>query len=383
MTEKKRLSRASLVVLVGIPAVAVILVSFGMEIYLRHRRTHIVAERSSQLQKLGLELQDPELLMNYTPKGRRHIPYARVLIKNEILTGRDIPMRTNSLGFRGGEIPSEKRENESRILVLGDSITAAHYLLEEETYVQRIHAHLSPHLPDRRLEVMNGGVEDTGIKEAIDILTESGISAQPDIVVVGFYLNDSRPPWGFPGELRSNGWLRQHSLLVDTLYRNLKLAAWFKKKGKERFEWADMQNRLNWRSDRREFEKLVESAQFDWGAAWQPSAIQIARKHLSRLAELSAEHGFKVAIAVFPVSFQVYSEFLDDTPQRTMESLSKDFGFAFVDLLPELRKLNHIPDLFYDNCHPRPLANDRAGYLIAELLRSRFFQEPRSPLPPK
>ena len=71
---------------------------------------------------------------------------------------------------------------------------------DEETYVKQTASALETAL-GYRVEVINAGVGDTGSQEQIDILEESGLQIQPDIVVLGFYLNDSRPPWGFSGEL--------------------------------------------------------------------------------------------------------------------------------------------------------------------------------------
>ena len=42
-------------------------------------------------------------------------------------------------------------------------------------------------------------------------------ASRPDLVVVAFYLNDSRPPWGFTfsDEVGHPGWLRRHSVAAD------------------------------------------------------------------------------------------------------------------------------------------------------------------------
>ena len=91
---------------------------------------------------------------------------------------------------------------------------------------------------------------DIGLREEIAILEERGLSLSPDVVVVSFYLNDSRPPWGFPGEIGRRGWLRRHSLLAETIYKNLKLRRWINEHGEDRLIWTEAMNRVNWKGDR-------------------------------------------------------------------------------------------------------------------------------------
>jgi len=196
--------------------ILLLLILLGIEVYLRLPETHIVKEERVEL--LSVEL-DAEFLVEYTPRGCRLIPNSRVLIKNHRISHSDIKMEINSLGFRDDEISPEKSEDELRILVLGDSITWASYLPAEETFVERVEEYLRQSFPDRLVEGINAGVGDIGLKEEIAILEERGLAARPDLVVISFYLNDSRPPWGFPGELGSRGWLRRHSLLAETIYK--------------------------------------------------------------------------------------------------------------------------------------------------------------------
>ncbi len=60
---------------------------------------------------------------------------AHVLLRNHGLSHRDIPLRTNELGFRNPPLGDKSRP---RVLFLGDSITMADYLYEEETFVRRV-----------------------------------------------------------------------------------------------------------------------------------------------------------------------------------------------------------------------------------------------------
>jgi lysophospholipase L1-like esterase len=339
----------------------------GLEVYLRRTTTHVVEEHETSVLSRRFLL-STERLIRQTPQGRRLIPNARVVIKNHGTSGRDVHVRINSLGFRDDEIPVVKRPGEARILVLGDSITWGDYIEAEEVYVERMQQQLRRLLPDRPIEVINAGVGDVGLAEEIAILKETGLKVEPDVVMVAFYLNDSRPPWGFSGELGSRGWLRRHSLLAETLYKQLKVAQWLRSGGEDRVRWANARTTLDWKHDRAKLLELASLANFDWGAAWVPSSWELIDRELAELKRLSEENHFKVAIVSFPVSYQVYADFLEDAPQRTMEGKAHALGFAYFDLLPLLRE--HKDDnLYFDHCHPREEANTIIGQAIAEFVQ--------------
>jgi len=351
---------------VAISAILFLLILIGAEVYLRLTETHIVKEKGGAI--LPVEL-DAEFLVEYTSRGRRLIPNARVLIKNHRISRRDIEMKINSLGFRDDEILHEKASDELRILILGDSITWGSYLQAEETFVERAEGYLRQSLPGRSVEVINAGVGDIGLKEEIAILEERGLAVRPDLVIISFYLNDSRPPWGFPGELGRRGWLRRNSLLAETIYKNLKLRNFIKEKGEDRLTWTSAMNEMDWARDRGTFLKLASLARYDWGAAWDENSWGIIERELDRLKLLSAENGFEVAIVAFPVAFQVYADFREDTPQRLIQEQAAGRNFYFLDLLPYLRQYreNH-KDIYYDWCHPTVKTNDFIGKIIADFL---------------
>jgi hypothetical protein len=233
--------------------------------------------------------------------------------------------------------------------------------------VEQIQFQLQEELEPRPVEVINAGVGDIGIKEAVDILSETVGDVEPNIVVVGFYLNDSRPPWGFSGEIGNRGWLRRNSVVADTLYRQFKLRQWVKDKGADRFAWTSRSSDLDWRRDREAFRRLAHLARYDWGSAWLDSSWQIVDGEFLRLRNLADLHRFEVFVVVFPVSFQVYSEFVDDKPQKLLAATATAHGFEHMDLLPLLRQHNDS-NLFFDQCHPRVSTNALIGKAIADQL---------------
>jgi lysophospholipase L1-like esterase len=346
--------------------------ALGAEIYMRCKSTYIIKNIFGSHHRVFIE-SDPNLLIQYTAKGRRLIPNANAVIRNHHLSRRDINVKINSLGFRDNEISAEKKDSEIRILVIGDSITWGDYLQANEVYVERIEYYLNKGCRDKKIEVINAGIGDVGLKEEMDILIDTGLSIYPDIVVVSFYLNDSRPPWGFPEELGYPGWLRRNSILASHLYNKFKLWQWMKEKGMDRFDWIYKQDRLDWRHDQQAFLELADMAKYDWGAAWDSESWMSLGTYFNKLKDLSKENQFKVIVVAFPVVYQIYADFLEDYPQRTLDKIARQNGFYYFDLLSVLRTHNN-EKLYFDQCHPRVKTNDIIGKSIADYVQQEILR---------
>ena len=347
-----------------------------LEAWVRAHSTRVVAVRAS-----GPFIEsDPELLINYTPKGRRLVPGAHVRILKHRLSGLDIDMQINSLGFRARELSARKSPEEFRVLVLGDSITWGDYLPADEVYVERAERLLNPSPDGRRVELINAGVGDIGTREEMDILEESGLASHPDLVVVGFYLNDSRPPWGFAGELGRPGWLRRHSALAAEIFRAWRLQRWAKEQGEPRWGWIYAVDQIQWQKDPAALERLAWLARYDWGAAWQPESWATVDKELIHLRNMAGRHRFRVLVVAFPVRFQVETDFVDDRPQKALAERARANGFGFLDLLPLLRS-HRKEAIYFDHCHPLAAANAWIGEALAQCIRSEFLTPAGKPDP--
>lgn len=337
----------------------------ALEIYMRRTQPYIVMDVVKLNQALEKAGESRRFFVAYTMDGRRLVPDTRSMVKNHPLSHQDVEIRINSQGFRGPEIPEPKPAGQFRVLVMGDSITLAPYLPEDKTYVAVMQDRLRELTASRDVLVINGGVVDVGIKEEVDILAEQGLAVKPDLVVVGFYLNDLRPPLGFPGEKQAPGFIRRYSVLAQFIYQRLELKKFIADKGLGRFDAKDQLKKDDWKKDRDAFMRLVNFTHFDWGAAWKDGEWEIVDRELARLKDYAAQNNFRVIIAAFPVSFQVYADFIEDKPQRIMQAKAAQYGFQYIDLLPVFRQ-NSGRELFYDHCHLNPLGNQIAGREIAD-----------------
>lgn len=342
------------------------LILFSLELYLRWTSSYV--KPSGWTFVTGSD----ELIVE-TSLGKRLRPNTDVVIKKHPQSHRDIPIHINSLGFRGSEIPKEKNQTETRILVLGDSITWADGLEEEKTWVHQLQNDLVSTNSGTSYRVINAGVGDIGMKEEVDILSETIGKVHPDHVLLQFYLNDSRPPWGFPNELGYRGFLRHNSVLAETLYREIVLRNWIKEKGIIRGSyWYSLLNQLDWQHNRDDFLKLVHAAQADWGVAWNKDSWNAIDEQLSRLQTLSKQNNFTVTVVAFPVVYQVKSDFIENTPQTILKEKVEKLGINYYDLLPSLRKESQ-QELFYDYCHYNEAGSRIVAQSIAEFLKNKIL----------
>ena len=97
-------------------------------------------------------------------------------------------LQRNRFGFRDGEFSVRKPPGTTRIIVVGDSFTAAMGIAEEERYSERVEAALRA----RRgpVEVLNFANPGAEIDDHVETLRRSALPAGPDFVLLQWYVND-------------------------------------------------------------------------------------------------------------------------------------------------------------------------------------------------
>jgi lysophospholipase L1-like esterase len=100
------------------------------------------------------------------------------------------PVRINARGLRGAEIPMPKPPGEHRVLIVGDSYTAAVQLPEERIFTTLLEATLNRARPGETYRVVNGGVNGVGTAEELLYFQHQGVALAPDVVVLQYAFND-------------------------------------------------------------------------------------------------------------------------------------------------------------------------------------------------
>lgn len=121
----------------------------------------------------------------YPTFGWRNIPNAKGW---ESCYGEcEVYVEINDKGLRDREIPYEKPAGTERVLLLGDSMTAAMQVSLEDTFAKQSETHINNRL-DTQWEVINGGINGFGTDNELIFYREEAVKYDPDIVIVTMYL---------------------------------------------------------------------------------------------------------------------------------------------------------------------------------------------------
>ncbi len=327
----------------------------------------------------------------YSHTGTRLKKNAHGLVRHHTLSKTDIEIRTNSLGFRHREL-GPKQPGETRILVLGDSITFGDFVPQDQTYPAVMEQSLRRMFPGRLLEVINAGIGAVDLQNEFAVLMETGLSVKPDIVLVGLYLNDA---YASPllKIVRLPGWLSFSHLARWVLAKVDRLRALYKehqwenqspeewKAARERFasthpmketgEW-DTEESFNWH---------IHHAFQDWGYAWDDGSWEKILPFVDMMRTVSRDAGFKLIFVYFPVRPQIMSKILRNEPQQRFVAEMRKRRLPYLDLLPWLRDkyARDQEDMLYDHCHYKPEGNAFIGDMLARFAAAYLNFEPSSP----
>jgi lysophospholipase L1-like esterase len=98
----------------------------------------------------------------------------------------------NSDGFRNEDFPKSKRPSVFRIVCLGDSWTFGWNVGQHQAYPQQLSTLLRREFLGANFEVFNLGVGGYSSYQGLELLKRKAIDLDPDLVVIGFAMNDAR-----------------------------------------------------------------------------------------------------------------------------------------------------------------------------------------------
>jgi lysophospholipase L1-like esterase len=294
-----------------------------------------------------------------------------------------VEVRVNERGFRGPVVPYPRTAGTRRILYLGDSVTFGYRIARwEDTYPYRIASILGARdsIPT---ETVNLAVEGYSQWQEHLLLEQEGYRYRPDLVVVGFVLNDVTEMFHlarFGGS--DEGFQLRHSnaSAFDRLVaksalcyeiQNLILEVKARRRLGADVRLGALQQEMI------EVETLMEHPdQPNVKTAWD-----YALADLQRIVTGCEAHGIPVLVAVFPFTVQLSDPERLSAPQRVIASYAAARRIPLVDLLPPLveysRRAHVAPDsLFLDHDH-LSAAGHRA---TAELLANTIAVYARHPL---
>ena len=101
--------------------------------------------------------------------------------------------KSNKYKFRDDEIIYPKPKGVFRIMVLGDSFTWGEGLAESEMYSNRLDSILKQQFNTQNIEVVNCALAGSPTIKERDVLRRLKDTVQPDLILIGFCLNDPQP----------------------------------------------------------------------------------------------------------------------------------------------------------------------------------------------
>ncbi len=270
----------------------------------------------------------------------------------------DVDVRINERGFRGPVIPYEKPVGTARVVYLGDSVTFGYRVARwEDTYPFVANALLAAG-DSLRVETVNLAVEGYSQWQQGIVLAGEGDRYAPDLVVVGFVLNDVTEMFyltrfggadeGF--QLRHSyasrwdRWLSKSAVVyqIQNMTREMKAK---RKLGADVRLGAIRQQALD-------VDVLMKNPdQANVKIAWD-----IALADLQRIVDHCTERGVGVLVIAFPFAVQLSDPEGLAAPQRVLANYTQARGIETMDLLPVLAEHARVTGvtaqaLFIDHDH--------------------------------
>jgi lysophospholipase L1-like esterase len=285
-------------------------------------------------------------------------------------SGREGPgvVTINSRGLREREIEPAKPAGTFRILCVGDSVTFGHWVEAEEAYPRRLEQVLQERSPGP-VQVVNAGVPGYSPFQEHAWLEHQGWDYDPDLVVVGFVLNDVVERY-----LTLAGYGGANTVLgVDTTVTLSPLARLLRRTAFHRFVTSLMlagERRREVYSVRRLFDPTVTAAV---EAAWEQTEGE-----LTAMAQAARRRGVPLVLALFPFRFQI-AEHLPSVPQERLRRWADGVKVPVIDLTDAFVRLGPRA-AFLDHDHPTPAGHAAAARALAAGL-SRLGLVPPTTVP--
>ena len=246
----------------------------------------------------------------------------------------------NSKGFRDREFPRTKPSSSFRIICLGDSWTFGTNVDQEHAYPQRLQTLLREEFPRADFEVFNLGVIGYSSHQGLELMRRRAIDLDPDIVVIGFAMNDSSIT-GYRDKDMPNYKMSGLAKMVATLseiseshklLRYLALLSRYKPKSVgEQIKTEVDSAQKGWDiSERRMFGRR----DYEKGEPWTRVSLNDYEKNILEMSNLASGRGAGVIL--------LFNELWRENPYRTgLEKISRAEKLPLVDssaLIAEARR---------------------------------------------
>jgi lysophospholipase L1-like esterase len=306
------------------------------------------------------DLREPQIVYLFDPE----IGY--VLAPSQQGWSNDGFMTVNSLGFRGPEVALPKPPGRFRVVLLGDSVTVGLGVADQETFAAQLAPELKRRLAGRDVDVVNLAVSGYNTAQEVALLKRNLERLEPDLVLVGFYVNDVQGSLDTPGSSTGGTRMQANAPQAGQILHMEASGAnfWNRQLRRSRAIYllgrviTRLGNRGEWGSSRFTAEQAMLQGQEspDIERGW----VNVAKA----FADLATLLGGRVpaAIVSLPCKEQVTHQYTGEKYEQRLRDISTRQHFFVIDPLPALAEGQAKAELFvpYDRNHLNP-----AGHLIA------------------
>ncbi len=278
-----------------------------------------------------------------------------------------VTMNTNRHGFRGRAFAEEKPEGTFRIACLGDSYTFGMGVGDDETWPARLQALADERAGQGCCEVWNCGVPAYDTVQELAFLTKTVLPFRPDLVLLGFHLNDAKTTeeiyrsdnplerlleaMSQPRREGFRAFVRRHSVLADVLAEQL-----FFSLAMDRYALSYLE---------------VYRSDLD---GWKE-----AKQALRGMRDLLRQQGIGFAVVIYPLLIKREGVLESSAADAIVHEFLRQESIAAFDLAPSFveRDVDALRVHPYDP-HPNAEAQQIAAEAVADFL-ARAFPEAFAP----
>ena len=279
----------------------------------------VIVDRGLLLQSgLSVRMNDAELHYKYRPNAKT--TYAR--------GDQQIFFETNRYGFHDNDFSMKKPENELRFLMVGDSITEGQAVNANETFSVYLEEKLRKNEKKYdSYEVINIGIAGYTTWQEYGMMKRF-MRADPDVIFVGFCMNDVTEPIAVDRRLggtglSTTGILHIKSSLLGYLYHETGFGRLMQRTrlyplSLEHSKLAEVYNVKFLESHLARDPKII--------ASWKN-----VLENLSKIYKLAKDKDKKVVLLIFPHTFQLVREDFMGSPQTILKQHARQHDVDFID----------------------------------------------------
>lgn len=255
----------------------------------------------------------------------------------EIIKINNSVVKLNNFGFRDVDWKAEKDSGTFRIAAVGDSFTFGQGVKFEEIFAKRLEAALNTAETKKALldgcklsircirsvpekfEILNFGQSGYSTADELKLVKEKVLGFNPDLLLIGFVLNDPDP-----GDDQIGAYPPEYGLVLPFgLEHQLEMNSYFYSFVKDR--WNRVLEKYYFKQSYYEWQRLL------YNQKWEP--WQKEREALGGFAELSNSEKIPIVMVILPSMFD-FKNYPYAGEHQLIEKTARELGFEVTDLLP-------------------------------------------------